>query len=210
MGMMPAQLNKRSLGLLGVVLLFLLLLLQVMYMLKPEGDKVSDQKDQIATLRKQAALLTNKSAEKERDDSRYSDSPVQEALPLSDNTEQLLLDLKDISQSSVVTLQSASFTLSDSNGLQSLLGGEQTPYPTVREIKASVEIAGTYGHLLDWIDALQKLNRLINVDSFVLNQPRLASDLYKPQSVNVNFTAYYDPSYRGLVDHEILPFDATP
>lgn len=202
---LQTQLNKRSLGLIGVVLLFLILLLFVVYKQMPLNSRLSDQNDEIARLRSQAELLANKAAEGDRAQAQYSDASVQQALPLSDNTEQMLLDLKSVSQATGVALLNATFSRSDSNQLQSMLGGAQTPYASVGELKTAVAIEGTYDRLLQWIEALQKLPRLVSVDNFAIAQPAPA-DMGKAMTLNVNFTAYFDPSYRDLVDEELLPY----
>ncbi|MFC3801966.1 type 4a pilus biogenesis protein PilO [Cohnella sp. GCM10012308] len=202
---LQTQLNKRSLGLIGVVLLFLLLLMFVVYKQMPLNSDLSDQNDQIANLRSQADLLTKKAAEGSAAGAEYSDASVQQALPLSDNTEQMLLDLKKISQATGVAMLNATFSASDSNQLQSMLGGEQTPYASVGELKTAVAIEGTYDRLLEWVGALQKLERLVSVDNFAIAKPAPA-DLGKAMTLNVNFTAYFDPSYRNLVDEELLPY----
>ncbi|CAI6041126.1 type 4a pilus biogenesis protein PilO [Cohnella sp. JJ-181] len=202
---LQTQLNKRTLGLIGVVLLFLLLLLFVVYAQMPLNSRLSDQNDDIARLRSQAELLADKAAEGDRADSQYSDASVQQALPLSDNTEQMLLDLKSVSQATGVALLNATFSQSDTNQLQGMLGGEQSPYASVGELKTAVAIEGTYDRLLQWIGALQKLPRLVSVDNFAIAKPAQA-DMGKSMTLNVNFTAYFDPSYRDLVDEELLPY----
>ncbi|MDI4644323.1 type 4a pilus biogenesis protein PilO [Cohnella hashimotonis] len=202
---LQTQLNKRSLSLIGVVLLFLLLLMFVVYKQMPLNSELSDQRDQIASLRSQSDLLTKKAAEGSAAGAELSDASVQQALPLSDNTEQMLLDLKKISQATGVALLNATFSASDTNQLQSMLGGEQTPYASVGELKTAVAIEGTYDRLLEWVGALQKLERLVSVDNFAIAKPA-AADLGKAMTLNVNFTAYFDPSYRNLVDEELLPY----
>lgn len=202
---LQTQLNKRSMGLIGVVLLFLLLLMFVVYKQMPLNTRLSEQSDQIASLRSQADVLAKKAAEGSSAEAEYSDASVQQALPLSDNTEQMLLDLKSVSQATGVALLNATFSASDSNQLQSMLGGEQTPYASVGELKTAVAIEGTYDRLLQWVGALQKLPRLVSVDNFALAKPS-AADMGKPMTLNVNFTAFFDPSYRNLVDEELLPY----
>ncbi|MDG0790648.1 type 4a pilus biogenesis protein PilO [Cohnella ginsengisoli] len=202
---LQTQLSKRSLGLIGVVLLFLLLLMFVVYKQMPLNTRLSEQSDQIASLRNQADVLSKKAAESSSADAEYSDASVQQALPLSDNTEQMLLDLKSVSQATGVALLNATFSASDSNQLQSVLGGEQTPYASVGELKTAVAIEGTYDRLLQWVGALQKLPRLVSVDNFAIAKPS-AADMGKAMTLNVNFTAYFDPSYRNLVDEELLPY----
>ncbi|MEK0316904.1 type 4a pilus biogenesis protein PilO [Cohnella sp. 56] len=203
---LQTQLNKRTLGLIGIVMLFLIVLLFVVYKQMPLGDRLSEQKDEIALLRNQADILANKKAEGDKAGAKYSDDAVQQALPLSDNTEQMLLDLKSVSQANGVALLNATFSASAGNQLQSMLGGEQTPYATVGELKTAVAIEGTYDRLLAWIEGLQRLPRLISVDNFAIAQPAPA-DMGKSMTLNVNFTAYFDPSYRDLVDRELLPYE---
>lgn len=203
---LQTQLNKRTLGLIGIVMLFLILLLFVVYKQMPLGDRLSEQNDEIALLRSQAEILASKKAEGDKAGAKYSDDAVQQALPLSDNTEQMLLDLKSVSQANGVALLNATFSASGGNQLQSMLGGEQTPYATVGELKTAVAIEGTYDRLLAWIEGLQRLPRLISVDNFAIAQPAPA-DMGKSMTLNVNFTAYFDSSYRDLVDHELLPYE---
>lgn|GEM_PF-4565407 len=110
-----------------------------------------------------------------------------------------------MSQTTGVALLNATFSVTDGNQLQNMLGGAQTPYASVGELKTAVAIGGTYDRLLQWIEALQKLPRLVSVDNFAIAQPAPA-DMGKAMTLNVNFTAYFDPSYRNLVDEELLPY----
>ncbi|MCC3374610.1 type 4a pilus biogenesis protein PilO [Cohnella sp. REN36] len=206
MGTMEALTDKRKLIFIAVVLLFLLLLGGYLTFLQPLNASLSDQKDEIDRLNGQIRILTDKAAEKNREAGSFSQADVQAALPLSDNTEQLLLDLQTIGRGADVELLGSTFSTAETNQLQTMFGMKTSPYPSVKELKASVVLQGKYEQLLDWIDRLQRLPRLVSVDAFSLAKPSSEADAQKPITLNLNFTVYYDPSYRNLTDGERLPY----
>ncbi|RED61700.1 type 4a pilus biogenesis protein PilO [Cohnella lupini] len=199
--------KSRPLILLVMAMCFLLLLLFYVYAIRPSDRKIAEKNDELARLDKQVELVLQKTEEKNETKSEYSQESVQAALPLSDNTEQMLLDLNSLGKSNGVSLENVTVSMQEGNGLQAMTGDTESPFPAVNELKISVALQGTYPSIVNWIAQLQRLPRLLVIDSFDLNKPKTEEALPKPISVNLMFTAYYDSSYRDMVDREILPFD---
>ncbi|SDX96413.1 hypothetical protein [Paenibacillus sp. CF384] len=212
------QLTKnRSLTVLLLALLFLVLFVIYTYLLKPSTDKIANQQIEIESLNNQYSLLSNKLAEKKKASDEYSKSAVQLALPLWDNTEQLLLDLQQIESVTGTETLTASFTPDLEEG-QSIAGENSDTNegttdsinplgPNVKKLKVASVIKGSYSNVLRYIEELQKLPRLITVDSFDVAKTGSINASSKPISANIVYTAYFDPSYKPLVKETILPFE---
>ncbi|WP_168735714.1 type 4a pilus biogenesis protein PilO [Cohnella fermenti] len=204
--MLQTATNKRTLGTLGILLLFVFLLGFYFLQVNPLTGDIKKQEDEVSRLQKQSDLLTKKLNEKLAEKGSENMDEIQKALPLWDNTEQLLMDLNKIGSAVAVKTSSVTFSASESNELQTIVGGEQSPYPTVHELKTSVVLQGTYEQLLAWFDRLQQMERLTNIDSFTLAQPTTAEEKLKPITISVSLTAYFDPSYSELVTEVLEPF----
>ncbi|SFT29463.1 hypothetical protein [Paenibacillus sp. BC26] len=213
------QLTKnRSLSVLLVAVLFLALFAIYSYLLKPSADQITDQQAEIERLNSEYNLLSKKLAEKKEASNEFSKENVQQALPLWDNTEQLLLDLQQIESSTGGEALTATFTpdrvddqqnadTSASENTDSTTDSSTSFGPNVKQLKVSLVIKGKYADILRYIEELQKLPRLITVDSFdVAKSSSLAGDA-KPISANLAFTAYFDPSYKSLAKEVLLPFE---
>ncbi|GGD48034.1 type 4a pilus biogenesis protein PilO [Paenibacillus nasutitermitis] len=199
------QLNKnRKLALLLVALMFLVLLAVYIYMLLPKTRQVSDQQDVIARLESQTRLLQKKLDEKKSSESKYSQETVQAALPLWDNTEQMLMDLEQIGKTTRV--QNVSLAFAADSGVDNETSAQQDVMSAVRELKISSSIKGSYADILTYISRLEALPRLIKVDNLEITKPDAFQNNAAMITVNLSFTAYYDPSYKDLVDEQQLPF----
>ncbi|REE66670.1 type IV pilus assembly protein PilO [Paenibacillus taihuensis] len=220
------QLNKnRSLAVLLIAVLFLILFAAYSFVIKPSSGSNSDQQAEIDRLTGQTELLSKKLAEKKESNKSYSEAGVQNALPLWDNTEQLLLDLQSIEQQTSATTITATFS-PDSDGKQAdgetdsaSLGniGLDTSSDNatagnsssaelgsyVKKLGVSVVIKGSYTNVLHYVEKLQTMPRLITVDSFDIAK---SSSADKPLSASITFTAYFDPSYKSLVKQMVLPY----
>ncbi|MBP3966850.1 hypothetical protein [Paenibacillus lignilyticus] len=213
------QLTKnRSLSVLLVAVLFLALFAIYSYLLKPSADQITDQQAEIERLNNEYNLLSKKLAEKKEESNEYSKENVQQALPLWDNTEQLLLDLQQIESSTGGEALTATFTpdrvddqenadTSASENTDSTTNSSTSFGPNVKQLKVGLVIKGKYADILRYIEELQKLPRLITVDSFDVAKSSSLSGDAKPISANLAFTAYFDPSYKSLAKDVLLPFE---
>lgn len=190
------------------IFLFMFLLLLGFYSFKITSDKadIEAQNKEIDRLNNHVDLIMKKTAEKQQSHDQFSQESVQMALPLWDNTEQLLIDLNRISAAAGIQLRSVTFSTTESNQLQTYIGGAESPYATVHELKSALVLEGRYNDLVRWMGELQKLERLVVIDSFNLEKPLTASAMQNPILLNMNFTAYFDPSYRSLVENVLLPY----
>ncbi|WP_308637903.1 type 4a pilus biogenesis protein PilO [Paenibacillus silvisoli] len=212
------QLSKnRSAAVLLIALLFLILFAVYTYILQPTNSKITDQQTEIERLDSQFKLLSTKLAEKKQASDDLSKESVQKALPLWDNTEQLLLDLQTIESTTGAETLTATFTPDASDAQSGNAGDEGTaasensqsdsPYgPNVKQLKVASVIKGSYSSILQYVEELQKLSRLITIDSFDVAKPS-GNDTNKPLSANIVYTAYFDPSYKSLVTQVIQPFN---
>ncbi|NBD25343.1 type IV pilus inner membrane component PilO [Paenibacillus glycinis] len=212
------QLNKnRSLMLLVLAVLFLVLFAAYMYVVKPAASEVNDQEERISTLDKQRTLLQKKLGEKQEQAAAYSGEDVQRALPLWDNTEHLLLDLQGIEGRSGAQTLSAAFNAAGGDDAsaedeeQAEGGGEETNQAAalpsgIKRLKTSAVVKGTYEQVLNYVDALQKLKRLITIDSLDIAKSSDGTGASPVIKINLAFTAYFDPSYRDQVSEVLQPY----
>jgi Tfp pilus assembly protein PilO len=201
---MSSKNNTKSLLLFLAVLLFLGLFACYYFLQLPSTNKIKAQENEMAIVEKQVQLLTKKLSEK-KEDVGPSLKDIQAALPLWDNTEQLTLDLNQIKKNSKVNFNSISYAVSDkSTQTQQTDANSKNPYPNVREVRVTTSVAGTFNEVTDAITQLQALPRLIRVDT--VNFGNLPKDLSRKLTVNLTFTAYFDPSYKSRVEKVELPY----
>ncbi|TCN01455.1 type IV pilus assembly protein PilO [Paenibacillus sp. BK033] len=194
--------KNRSLGLIVMMLLFLVLLLLYVVLLQPSSSKLSDQKK----LAEQSEMQLNAlqaSVTKQEEGSGLAEQDMQAALPLWDNSEQLVVTLKSLSLQTGAKLNSATVDLPGENKLNALSGGEDPLYPTVKEVNVNVSLLGTYAQVKSWMAQLQQQKRLIVINDFTLQQTDSGMN-----STELSFTAYFDPSYKALLKDPILPATA--
>ncbi|UJF35972.1 type 4a pilus biogenesis protein PilO [Paenibacillus hexagrammi] len=196
--------HRRSSSL-SVVILFLVLFAFYYLLLAPSNDKISSQKAEMDTVNKQLQLLNKKISENTQQGSS-SMKEVQDALPLWDNVEQLTLDLESIKKNTKVAFTSISYSVSDNNNMQQ--GAKTTAKAavnsSVKEVKVTTSVGGSYDEIIEAITQLQKLPRLITVNT--VNFGNLPKDSSRKLTVSLTFTAYFDPSYKDKVDQVVLPF----
>jgi hypothetical protein len=195
--------NQQTLLLFCAVLLFLGLFAFYYFVQLPSSSKVKTQTEEISQLDKQVQLLTKKVSEKQKENTGPSMKDVQVALPLWDNTEQLTLDLNKIKKDQNVTFSTIAYSISDKTG-QPADAAKKTAFPTVREVKVTTSISGTFKEVTAAITQLQALPRLIQVDS--VNYGNLPKEVARKITVNVSFTAYFDPSYKSKVEKIETPY----
>jgi Tfp pilus assembly protein PilO len=195
--------NKQSLLLFGAVLLFLALFAFYYDVQIPSSTQVQNQANELSTLDKQIQLLTQKVNEKQKETAGPSMKDVQAALPLWDNTEQITLDLNKIRKDQNVTFSTIAYSINEKTA-QPADAAKKSSFPNVREVKVTTTVSGTFKEVTDAISQLQALPRLINVDA--VNYGNLPKEANKKISINLTFTAYFDPSYKSKVDKVESPF----
>ncbi|MBO2944812.1 type 4a pilus biogenesis protein PilO [Paenibacillus sp. F411] len=195
-------LNKyRSPVVMGVLLLFVVLLGFYLLGLQPTIDTMEEQEAEIARVSDEKALLQRKVDELKG----AADSQDQEllssydALPEGDEADQLVLQLRTAGIRSSARLKSIEFNLTGTNGLQLVLGGNEGAYPFIKEVSMNAEVEGTRAQIIAWMDQLEKMPRIIKVDSFSLQRRSGPSELPENAllTANVVFTAYYESSQRA-------------
>ncbi|WP_440960920.1 type 4a pilus biogenesis protein PilO [Paenibacillus nitricinens] len=192
------QINKyRSPIVIGVLILFLMLFAFYMLGVQPTNKEISAQNAEVSQLEKEAEILQTKINEL-KSSATSVDSEQQEllaALPKGDDSEGLIVDLWGVSTSSEARLKDVSFILDEANPIQQMTGSAEVLFPTVKQIKMNAVIEGTYTGIRQWMDELQKLSRIVNVDSFNFQQSYEERSANSPESIltaNVAFTAYYE------------------
>ncbi|MEK5399618.1 type 4a pilus biogenesis protein PilO [Paenibacillus sp. FSL K6-2859] len=192
------QINKyRSPIVLGVLILFLMLFAFYMLGVQPTNKEISAQNAEVSQLEEEAEILQTKINEL-KSSATSVDSEQQEllaALPKGDDSEGLIVDLWGVSTSSEARLKDVSFILDEANPIQQMTGSAEVLFPTVKQIKMNAVIEGTYTGIRQWMDELQKLSRIVNVDSFNFQQSYEERSANSPESIltaNVAFTAYYE------------------
>ncbi|WP_424766780.1 hypothetical protein [Paenibacillus sp. sgz302251] len=190
--------KSHSLPFLAVIGMFLVLLVVYFALLQPSFNQLSEKKDEVAGLRDQAHLIERALGNK-IEKGLLSDE-LQAALPLWDNSEQLVVSMKEIAQSSQTKLSSMSFSISDSNQIQALVGGTEPLYPDVKEIKAQVIVQGSYDQIRSWLVQVQNLPRLIVIDSV-----RYSMAVSGTVAAEISFTGYFDSSYAYLLENPVFP-----
>jgi type IV pilus assembly protein PilO len=192
------QFNKyRSPIVLGVLILFLVLFAFYMLGVQPTNKEISAQNAEISQLEKEAEILQTKINEL-KSSAASLDSEQQEllaALPKGDDSEGLIDDLRAVGMSSQARLKDVSFILDEADPIQQMTGSAEVLFPTVKQIKMTAVVEGTYTSIRQWMDELQMLARIVNVDSFNFQQSYEERSANSPESIltaNVAFTAYYE------------------
>jgi len=192
------QFNKyRSPIVLGVLILFLMLFAFYMLGVQPTNKEISAQNAEISQLQKEAEILQTKINEL-KSSATSLDSEQQEllaALPKGDDSEGLIDDLRAVGMSSQARLKDVSFILDEANPIQQMTGSAEVLFPTVKQIKMTAVVEGTYTSIRQWMDELQMLARIVNVDSFNFQQSYEERSANSPESIltaNIAFTAYYE------------------
>jgi type IV pilus assembly protein PilO len=192
------QFNKyRSPIVLGVLILFLMLFAFYMLGVQPTNKEISAQNNEISQLEKEAEILQTKINEL-KSSATSVDSEQQEllaALPKGDDSEGLIDDLRAVGMSSEARLKDVSFILDEANPIQQMTGSAEVLFPTVKQVKMTAVVEGTYTSIRQWMDELQTLARIVNIDSFNFQQSYEERSKDSPDSIltaNVAFTAYYE------------------
>lgn len=191
--------KNQSMITLAIMIMFLVLLVIYMTMLQPANKELSNKNKQVEQLRNQSDLLT-KALSRKIEKGKLPETEVQAALPLWDNTEQMVVSIKEIGQMTGTKLSSVSFSVSDSNQINTIIGGQEPMYPTVKELKVQAVIQGSYDQIRSWIVQIQKLPRLVNVDTVRYSLPVTGTT-----AAEISITGYFDPSYEYMLENPIIP-----
>ncbi|WP_336787121.1 hypothetical protein [Paenibacillus sp. MMO-177] len=195
--------KNRSLGLIVMMLLFLVLLLLYVVLLQPSSSKLSDQKKLAEQSELQYNALQASVNKQQEEGTGLAERDIQAALPLWDNSEQLVVTLKSLSLQTGAKINSAAIDLPGENKLNALSGSADPLYPTVKEVNVHVTLLGTYAQVKSWMTQLQQQKRLIVINDFTLQQADSGMN-----TAELSFTAYFDPSYKSLLKNPILPATA--
>ncbi|NMO96668.1 type 4a pilus biogenesis protein PilO [Paenibacillus lemnae] len=197
------RLNRhRTPVVLVILVLFLLLLGFYMWGLKPTFTRIDEQRADMERIEGERDLLQQKVDEMKGTDSdseteRSSESLV--ALPHGDEADQLVLDLRSLGLKSDARLKNVDFTLTGANELNLMLGEGENAYPFIKEVKMNAEVEGTYSQISDWMIQLERLPRMIKVDSYSFQ--RRGGLVEAPENAlitaNIVFTAYYESAQVG-------------
>lgn len=85
--------------------------------------------------------------------------------------------------------------MDEANPIQQMTGSAEVSFPTVKQIKMTAVVEGTYSGIRQWMDELQALPRIVNVDSFNFQQSyedRTKNNTESILTANVAFTAYFE------------------
>ncbi|OMD68497.1 hypothetical protein BSK62_03050 [Paenibacillus odorifer] len=192
------QINKyRSPIVLGVLILFLILFAFYMLGVQPTNKEISAQSSEISQLEKEAEMLQTKINELKGsgNEGDLEQKELLGELPKGDDSEGLIVDLREVSTSSQARLKDLSFVLDEANPIQQMTGSAEVSFPTVKQIKMTAVVEGTYSGIRQWMDELQALPRIVNVDSFNFQQSyedRTKNNTESILTANVAFTAYYE------------------
>ena len=200
------QINKyRNPIVLGVLILFLMLFAFYMLGVQPTNKEVSLQNAEIEQLEKVTDILQTKINEL-KDNSTSIDSQQQEllaALPKGEDSEGLIDALQSVGTLTHTRLKDISFVLDEANPIQQMTGAQEMLFPTVKQIKMTAVVEGTYTSIREWMNELQTLPRIVNVDSFNFQRSYEAPAAGRPESIltaNISFTAYYEASSQVQTD----------
>lgn len=196
--------KSHSIVILGVIMMFLILLVVFSTLLQPTYKKISSQNEELDRLKFQSGLL-QKALDNKKEKGNLPEEEVQAALPLWDNTEQLVVSLKDIGQKTETKLTTVSFNVTDNNGIHTIIGSESPVYPNVKEVKVQAVVEGSYDGIRSWIVQMQKQERLIVIDSV-----RYSIPVGGLTSAEIAFTSYFDPSYGYLLENPVIPVGIEP
>lgn len=125
------------------------------------------------------------------------------ALPIWDNTEQLVMELRGGELRSGVTLTDITFQPSDVNRL----GQYGENFPTVKEVSISLHVTGTYEAIKAFLAQVEASPRRMMVDSFAYDRgENNGAEQNGTMVATITMTAYYDPANGVMVDPKWLQY----
>ncbi|AIQ49668.1 hypothetical protein R70723_30160 [Paenibacillus sp. FSL R7-0273] len=192
------QINKyRSPIVLGMLILFLILFAFYMLGIRPVSSDIALQSSELSLLEREGSALQSKINElKGAGDSLSADEETAlDAIPQGDGSEALINELKAIGDSSHARLKDIGFSLTGTSTAGTWTGSAAASAAGLQEIKMTAIVEGGYAEIHEWLKQLNKMPRLITVDSFAFQQPYEFPTAQNPGSIltaNVAFTAYYE------------------
>ncbi|WP_028987460.1 type 4a pilus biogenesis protein PilO [Thermicanus aegyptius] len=124
------------------------------------------------------------------------------ALPIWDNTEQLILEFKKSEGKTGVSLTNVQFQNSDLNRLNEY-GGSPTPlFPNVKEVQVNMMVTGTYTSIHAFLEEIEKSPRFMIINSVNFGTAATGGENLlqgTKLTASIQLSAYYDPSNRDLV-----------
>lgn len=185
------QINRyRSPIVLGVLVLFLLLFAFFLLGFQPTNTKIAEQEAEMAQLEQQNSLLQRKIDERQSSvENSEAEDALLKQLPRGDASEQLLLDLREVGTMSDARLKDIGFAAEDTNSVQDRSGSAAAVFPGVKQLRMTALVEGTYSNVRSWLNALQLLPRIINVEAFSFQHSSNSGNII---SANVTFTAYFE------------------
>ncbi len=191
------QINKyRSPIVMGMLILFLILFAFYMLAIRPVSSDIAMQESELSLLDRERSVLENKINELKGagDNLSADEATALAAIPSGDGSEALINDLKAIGDSSHARLKDIGFSLTDTSTASTWAGVAEASAAGLQEIKMTAIIEGGYAEIHEWLKQLNKMPRLVTVDSFAFQQPYEFPTAQNPGSIltaNVAFTAYY-------------------
>lgn len=207
-----ARTNKNIL--IGLLLLFFILLFlvyQFYYQGKAGEEATLDQK--LKEKRDAVALIAKTVRAKQQEIPTTQDLEEELiALPVWDNTEQIILQLREGEKAAGVSLQEMNVQLSDTNRLSQYMGGQEALFPTVKEIQINLNAEGSLAQIKAFLDRVEKSPRTMMVDTLSFGTgngkggaaaaPQAGGTLF----ASISLTAYYDPTNAAMVDPKWLQY----
>ncbi|MDN4617460.1 type II secretion system protein GspM [Paenibacillus sp. PsM32] len=185
------QLNKyRNVILLGIILLFVILLAFYMWVLYPLSQKSEQYDVQLNQMQQEYNLIQTKIAQLKGSQPTDAQQAIQAAIPATVASEKLLIQLQQVDQTSYARITDIEFVNVDNNNSGDITA--ENLGVNVGQIRMNAELEGGYTEIREWMNQLQKLPRLITVDSFSFQQPYTPGKSGPILTANVSFTAYYN------------------
>ncbi|SDF21500.1 type IV pilus assembly protein PilO [Fontibacillus panacisegetis] len=203
------NMHNRSVLLLITSTAFLLLIIMYVWVYLPSHQQLSDLKAEKNRVNTQIETLQSVLDEKMSKKYNIDERVVQAAVPLWDNTEQLIFQLDVINKLTNVSVKNGSIgfqekseiELQDESSSQTNAETNGTSDNGVKEMVVNLTVDGKVTDVIEWVDRLEKLPRLIFVSSFNLKK----GETYGDAVVDLSFVAFFDPSYEPILEKPILP-----
>ncbi len=188
--------NSRQAIILGLAVLFLALLGFYMLLIRPDVETLKANESEVTRLQQENDIFQKKIDELTAlGVTEFTEEEIAAKLPANANMEQIILDLKEAGEKADVRLSDAQFseqsedaTLDVTTPISQALSSNG-----LRSVYVTVNIEGGYTQIRDWMDRIQKLDRITTIDNFSFQQPYLPGNTSSLLSASVTFTASYLP-----------------
>ncbi|MNO34356.1 hypothetical protein D3C76_243880 [compost metagenome] len=195
--------NKRSAAFLVIIMLFLILLVLFVLLYMPTNSELSAVKDQKNNSKNTITTLQNVLEKKEQSAKvKFDEETVQAALPLWDDTEQIIVKLKEIGLATEADLTNGGIIFMEGNEMHLLSNQTEPIYTDVQQMNISLKAEGKETEIIAWIDSLENLPRMTLIKSLRIIQKNENKDSV---TADLTLTAYLAPQYQPMLDNPILP-----